>query len=139
MTSTDEPQQHETVTTAPVGRLASISIDCPDPAALAGFYAALLALEQIFATPDGSFVALSNGSIAITLMRTDDHVAPTWPQPGQLQQMHLDIAVDDLEAAVTRAVELGARSAEHQPRPDKWRVLLDPAGHPFCLTTVTLD
>ncbi|WP_307831855.1 VOC family protein [Prauserella cavernicola] len=31
---------------------------------------------------------------------------------------------------------LGATRAEHQSDP-RWRVLLDPAGHPFCITTVT--
>ena len=44
--------------------------------------------------------------------------------------MHLDIEVDDLDAAAAAA--LGARVAEYQPR-DNIRVLLDPAGHPFCL------
>ena len=41
-------------------------------------------------------------------------------------------AVDDLEDAVTDAIELGAKLAEFQPQDDV-RVLLDPAGHPFCL------
>ena len=45
---------------------------------------------------------------------------------------HLDIEVDDLEAASARAVELGATVAEFQPQDDV-RVHLDPAGHPFCL------
>jgi len=46
--------------------------------------------------------------------------------------MHLDIAVDDLDEAVVWALEAGATLAEHQPQ-DQVRVLLDPAGHPFCL------
>ena len=50
------------------------------------------------------------------------------------KQIHLDLAVDDLDAAETEAVRLGARLADEQPAPDRWRVLLDPAGHPFCLT-----
>nr|WP_239484602.1 VOC family protein [Streptomyces sp. CS081A] len=29
---------------------------------------------------------------------------------------------------------LGATVPADQPRPDLWRVVLDPAGHPFCLT-----
>ena len=73
------------------------------------------------------------------MMRVDDYVAPTWPQSGQLQQMHLDVSVTDLSEAVSRAVALGASEADHQPGPNVWRVLIDPAGHPFCLTTVTLD
>ena len=43
----------------------------------------------------------------------------------------------DLPAAVADAVRLGATEAAHQPMPDVWRVLVDPAGHPFCLTTAT--
>ena len=46
--------------------------------------------------------------------------------------LHFEIKVDDLDAAVAHAVELGARVAEHQPQP-RVRVMLDPAGHPFCL------
>ena len=122
---------------AGVARLASISIDCPDPATLADFYEALLGMPRAFATEDGRLVSLSDGRIWLTLMRTEDHVAPTWPGAGQQQQMHLDLAVTDLEVAVTRALALGAALAEFQPKPDAWRVLLDPAGHPFCLTTVT--
>jgi glyoxalase superfamily protein len=40
--------------------------------------------------------------------------------------VHLDLTADDLGAAAERAVALGA-------------TLLDPAGHPFCLTPVTPD
>ena len=62
------------------------------------------------------------------------HVAPVWPSGAGDQQMqaHLDVGVDDLGAGVARAVALGASLAAHQPQDDV-RVLLDPAGHPFCL------
>jgi catechol 2,3-dioxygenase-like lactoylglutathione lyase family enzyme len=125
--------------TAPVGRLASISLDCPDPNALALFYADLLGMRRTFESPDGRIIGVSDGTHWLTMMRVDDYVSPSWPHPGQLQQMHLDVSVTDLEAATTRAVDLGARLAGHQVAPDAWRVLLDPAGHPFCLTTVTAD
>lgn len=46
--------------------------------------------------------------------------------------MHLDIQVDDLEQAVTYALSVGATQADFQPQHDV-RVMLDPAGHPFCL------
>jgi hypothetical protein len=49
--------------------------------------------------------------------------------------MHLDLAVDDLDEAEAEALRLGAHRAAEQPAPDRWRVLLDPAGHPFCLST----
>lgn len=47
------------------------------------------------------------------------------------------MAVTDLSRAVMQAVNLGATEAQHQPMPEVWRVLIDPAGHPFCLTTAT--
>ncbi len=123
----------------PVGKLASISMDCTDPAVLADFYGALLGMQRVYERPDGSIIAMSDGTSFVTMMRIDDYVAPTWPKPGQLQQMHLDISVTDLSHAVSRAVALGAREADHQPGPDLWRVLIDPAGHPFCFTTVSPD
>ncbi|WP_243060456.1 VOC family protein [Nocardioides sp. SR21] len=62
------------------------------------------------------------------------HVPPTWPPgPGDQQmQAHLDIGVTDLAAGVARAQAIGATLTEEQPQDDV-RVLLDPAGHPFCL------
>ena len=50
--------------------------------------------------------------------------------------VHLDIEVDDLERETARAVAAGARLADHQPQ-EHVRVLLDPAGHPFCLYTAS--
>ena len=129
---TESPQ-----TLTAIGHLASISIDCADPAALADFYSALLGMPEVFRTPDGHVISLSDGRIYVSLMYVENHVAPTWPEPGQLQQMHLDLAVTDLDPAVAAAEAIGARQAAHQPMPQKWRVLVDPAGHPFCLTTVT--
>ena len=57
-----------------------------------------------------------------------------WPsEPGkQHTTIHLDIAVKDLSAAVTWAIEAGAALAEYQPQ-EHVRVMIDPAGHPFCL------
>ena len=59
---------------------------------------------------------------------------PVWPAgPGDPRmQVHLDVEVDDLAAAVEAAVAAGARVADFQPQDDV-RVCLDPAGHPFCL------
>jgi hypothetical protein len=50
--------------------------------------------------------------------------------------LHFEIQVDDVEAAVAFAVAAGARIAPWQPEdrdPSQLRVMLDPAGHPFCL------
>lgn len=125
--------------TQPVGRLGATSIDCPDPAVLADFYGALLGMRRLVETPDGGVVAITDGTATLAFMRVGDFVAPSWPEPGQLQQMHLDVSVTDLDAAVDQAVALGARVAAHQAGPAHWRVMIDPAGHPFCLTTVGAD
>jgi hypothetical protein len=70
----------------------------------------------------------------LAIQRAPDFVPPVWPAVAGEQQMmmHLDVEVDDLALAVEDAVALGATVAEFQPQ-DNVRVLLDPAGHPFCL------
>ena len=73
--------------------------------------------------------------VSLTALKIPDYVAPTWPDSDVPKQIHLDLAVTDLDAAAAEAERLGARIAPTQPAPDRWRVLLDPAGHPFCLTT----
>jgi Glyoxalase-like domain len=46
--------------------------------------------------------------------------------------MHLDVQVDDLDAAVADAERLGAELAKTQPKANV-RVMFDPDGRPFCL------
>ena len=74
------------------------------------------------------------GGQALSFQFDPDYVRPVWPGTGDAPRMmmHLDIAVDDLDAGVEWARGLGATVADHQPQPDV-RVMLDPAGHPFCL------
>ena len=124
---------------AAIAPLASISIDCPDPDTLAPFYRALLGLEETFASPDRSVVALTGAGPMITLMRVEEYTAPQWPGGPQHQQIHLDLAAEDLVDAVAEALAIGAFEAEVQPDPQRWRVMLDPVGHPFCLTAVRPD
>ena len=61
-----------------------------------------------------------------------DYRAPDWPGQERPQQMHIDVVVEDLDAAEAAVLELGATKHEHQPG-TTFRVFLDPAGHPFCL------
>jgi Glyoxalase-like domain len=46
--------------------------------------------------------------------------------------MHIDMLVDDLDAAEAAVIDLGATKHSDQPG-TSYRVFLDPAGHPFCL------
>lgn len=118
-------------------RLAAVSLDAEDPSGLAAFYRQLLDIDVYFES-DG-FVALKGAGVLLTMQRVDDHRAPDWPSGATPKQMHLELAVDDLDRAEAEAVAIGARRADTQPSPDNWRVLIDPAGHPFCITTVIPD
>jgi len=112
--------------------LGAIALDCADPPALATFYANLLGIEPGFSS-DG-FAAIKVQGIWVTMHRVEEYRPPRWPSLDAPAQAHLDFAVhDDLDAAEARAIELGATKASEQPAPDRWRVLIDPAGHPFCL------
>jgi catechol 2,3-dioxygenase-like lactoylglutathione lyase family enzyme len=114
--------------------LTSTVLGCPDPQALARFYAALL--DWPIATDDPEWVTLRPDGPVLSFQLETGHVPPSWPAgPGEQQmQLHLDIQVEDLAAATEFALGAGARLAAFQPQ-EHVRVLLDPAGHPFCLFT----
>jgi len=114
--------------------LRGVTLDCADPKGLARFYGELTGMGVSFEA-DG-FVALSGGTgCDLGFQRADGYRAPRWPGQGVPQQLHLDFRVDDVDAAERRAVALGAVKPDHQPGGERWRVLLDPSGHPFCLTS----
>jgi Glyoxalase-like domain len=109
-----------------------ICLDCADPAGLAAFWAALLGGEVAPILGDDA-VMVKNKGIPVAALRVPGYQPPTWPSGAIPKQVHLDLAVSDLDAAEAEAIRLGARRAGEQPRPTRWRVMLDPAGHPFCL------
>lgn len=119
-------------------KLYAFTLDCKEPYELASFYAALLHWEIPFHDEDWACVGAprtEQGAYpGITFQRNPAYEPPVWPEtPGAQQQMaHLDFAVNDLEEAVAYAVHCGAAIANEQFS-DDWRVMLDPAGHPFCL------
>ena len=115
----------------PVARIVAINLECPDPAELAGFWAALLDGQIAIETPD--FCAVKTELLYLGAVRVHDYRPPTWPSAERSQQMHLDLSVDDLDNAEAQAVRLGAVREPEQPAPESFRVLRDPAGHPFCL------
>lgn len=115
-------------------RLGAIAVDCPDPIKLGDFYKNVLDLEVLSSSAD--LVALQGSGFLLTFERIGDHQHPSWPGGPVPKQLHLDLAVSDLDTEEARILALGATKAEVQPRPDKWRVLIDPAGHPFCITTL---
>jgi hypothetical protein len=111
-----------------------VVLEAPDASALARFYAGLLGWEIVSSDAADAVVAPPDGVAYLGFQTSAAYVRPVWPPAAGSQQMmmHLDFEVSDLAAAVGHAVELGAQEAQYQPQDDV-RVLLDPAGHPFCL------
>jgi len=110
-----------------LGRLHHVILDCPDPAALAGFYSRLLGQPVTYQSADFAVVAANDQSSGLAFQLAPDHQPPTWPDPAIPQQFHLDVMVEDVAAAGPRALALGARKLDGE------NVYADPAGHPFCL------
>ena len=120
--------------TRPSFRLTTICIDCADAHVMADFYGRLLGWEVTLSEPNWALMRDPAGGTGLSFQAESGYREPTWPERpnGQDKMLHLDIEVDDLDAAVEHAVASGARLAEHQPQA-RVRVMLDPAGHPFCL------
>lgn len=114
-----------------IARLPYFVLDCGDPGLLAAFYGRVLEWSII---DDGDWAEIrdESGEHRICFQQVDGYRPPQWPGQDHPQQVHLDVTVDDLDAAEAAVVALGAVRAEHQPG-STFRVFLDPAGHPFCL------
>ena len=115
-----------------IARFPTIVLDCPDADALARFYGAMLDWT-VDASESGEWIDVrSDHGQCLSFQPVADYRAPVWPGQEVPQQMHLDVVVDDLDAAEEAVLALGATKHEHQPG-TTFRVFLDPAGHPFCL------
>jgi catechol 2,3-dioxygenase-like lactoylglutathione lyase family enzyme len=119
---------------SPILTLAATTLDAPDAPELARFYQNLLGWQVRKEEPGWVELAPIDGTAGLSFQTEPRFTRPRWPsgRSGQQMMMHLDIEVDDLPAAVERALSLGATLADVQPQADV-RVLYDPAGHPFCL------
>jgi catechol 2,3-dioxygenase-like lactoylglutathione lyase family enzyme len=120
----------------PVARLTAPVLGTPDPRGLARFYQRLLGWP--IRDDEAEWVTLrpADGSTGLSFQLETDHVPPVWPpEPGaQQMQLHLDLQVDDLDAASAVAEDAGARRlGGHEDEDEIVRVYADPAGHPFCL------
>jgi len=123
----------------------SVTISAPDPRHLAAFYARMLDWPVVAEEPARPGFPPQDGwaqlrppagqtGPRLNFEYEAQYTPPVWPSEAGKQHItgHLDIAVVDLDAAVTWAIEAGAILADHQPQEDV-RVMIDPAGHPFCL------
>lgn len=129
-------------------RIGGICLDCKDAEETAVFYSSVFGWE-IRARDDDDTRMGGSGWIS---MRTDVGLSvsfqaeewyepPVWPEATgrQTKMMHFEVGTDDLEGAISDVIRAGGMEAAHQPRDrdqSQLRVMLDPAGHPFCLAVV---
>ncbi|MEV4786775.1 VOC family protein [Streptomyces tuirus] len=118
-----------------LAKLGVVVLDCPDPRALAGFYAEVLGGTPTVETyGEDEWVDLKvPGGTPLAFQTSTGYVPPRWPSPDGSQQFHLDLVVDDLDAAEKGVLALGAKPLYAEDRERSFRVYADPAGHPFCL------
>ncbi|OEV05457.1 VOC family protein [Streptomyces oceani] len=110
-------------------------LDCPDPWALAQFYAGVLG-GSVDGRDDWVEVATPDGVRRLAFQLSPGYVPPQWPSLEHGQQLHLDFDVERsrLDEAESRLLELGARLVRGDDGGrENFRVYLDPVGHPFCL------
>lgn len=108
-----------------------VSLDCADPSELAEFYLGLLGGRLLWSR--FTSVGVQTPGLLLIAQRVAPYRPPSWPGSSVV---HLDLtAGTEPDGSERLAVALGAQVVDSQPDP-RWRVLLDPAGHPFCLTTV---
>jgi catechol 2,3-dioxygenase-like lactoylglutathione lyase family enzyme len=106
-------------------------IDCPDPRSLAAFYQELLGMQRV--QDDAHWVVIGDAPDrpGLAFQIAPGLQPPQWPDPGRPQQMHLDVAVSDIDRAEKQVLALGGRRLSGGG--PGFRVYGDPAGHPFCL------
>ena len=129
--------------------IAQTVLDTDDPRQLAEFYRQLFGLtyrEGDDPPPPGEpdergsdWLVLRNpGGVQLAFQQRDDYAPPTWGEETRPQMLHLDTVVGSvaqLERQRERAEGLGARVVlDRVDDPEEpLYVLLDPAGHPFCI------
>ena len=114
-----------------------IVFDARDIEAESSFWAGLLGG---IVHPDEDWHSIVvDGEWVMGVQLAPNQVTPDWPSGPQQQQVHLDLHVDDLEAAERLAVELGGHLLQPAKKPadnpdgdEMFAVYASPAGHPLC-------
>ena len=115
-----------------IGTLRTVVLDSRDPRSLAEFYVRLIGGE--ITADEGDWVVVTDPQgRRLACQLSPEHQPPTFPDPRGSQQLHLDILVDDPDAAERQVLELGATRVTDAIGEDDFRVFRDPSGHPFCL------
>jgi hypothetical protein len=125
---------------SPWFRWNGVCIDCApgEFEDVVSFYRDLFGIQVLDKEDRWAMLGDPAAGMNINIQAEDWYVSPVWPEhvDAQTKMMHFEIEVDHVERAVARAVSIGAREAPGQPTDrdlSTLRVMLDPAGHPFCL------
>lgn len=113
-----------------------VVFDAADLTAESSFWAGVLG-GTVDAEDDWHMIFV-DGRPRVGVQLAPDHLPPEWPD-GNPQQIHLDLWVDDPDAAHDEVMSLGAKllkPAAEAASTDNFQVYADPAGHPFCLCWV---
>jgi hypothetical protein len=123
-----------------IAHYAYTALDCANPVELAHFYSKITGLRvqpfdegETAQTCEWLELLDENNRTKMAFQKIDNYRAPTWPQGDIPQQVHMDFHAKDLDIAEKDLLELGAFKTEFQPKPHRFRVYLDIAGHPFCI------
>lgn len=110
-----------------IGSIDEVVIDCADPGTLAAFWSGMLGGEPV-ERDDAWWYILPPGWTQLSFQKV--------PEPKSVKnRVHLDVRVDDIEAATAQAEVLGARrvGAVHHDTAGSFQVLLDPEGNEWCV------
>jgi predicted enzyme related to lactoylglutathione lyase len=113
-------------------------IDAADPERLTTFWCAMLGVEVDSTIGDGQFVVLSptKDGLTVGFQRVPE------AKNGK-NRVHLDLVVDDLEAATAHIEALGGRWLEPGMTRDlegfQWRIMADPEGNEFDIDLLPPD
>jgi hypothetical protein len=123
-----------------IANYAYTALDCANPVELAKFYSKITGLKvqpfdegETAETCEWLELWDENDRTKMAFQKIDNYRVPTWPTGDLPQQAHMDFHAKNLDIAENEILAIGGRKAEHQVRPNRFRVYLDPAGHPFCI------
>ena len=113
-------------------------IDTTDPLLLAPFWCALLDVRVDATIGEGQFVVLSRAEDGLTVGFQQVPDAKTGKN-----RLHLDLVVDDLDAATAEIEALGGRWLERGRTRElegfRWRLMADPEGNEFDIDVLPPD
>jgi hypothetical protein len=110
----------------------ALTVDCPEPNVMADFYATLLGGKVTRRI--GGDASVNAAGRLLNFRAVPDYKPSTWPSPEVPLHSHFEYVVEDPDAVAQQLLPLGASLAQYQDPDDPHLVvMLDPAGHPFCL------